>query len=285
MGQDRSGEGDLRRRDLAAFLRARRSALHPAAVGLPPGLRRRTTGLRREEVALLAGVSVSWYTWLEQGRPINASHDVLDALARALRLDAAERDHLFGLAGHASLPLVPPPRHQAPSWATTYLAALDPTPAYLLGPRWEFLAWNRAQEALYPAIGVLDPPQRNLVWVVFAEPSARRLIVDWEEEARRVLSQFRADVTPWRDDPAVIALIDDLHQRSDTFTDWWSRHDVAGFATRTRQYAHPVAGLLTFDYQVTVPAGERDLRLVAQLPVPDDDSTARLAAAQASALT
>ncbi len=268
----------MRRDDLAEFLRGRRAAIEPTTVGLEPGPRRRTAGLRREEVALLAGVSVSWYTWLEQGRPINVSVDVLDALARALRLDAAEREHLFRLAGHVTQSLVPAERTGPPPWAPAFLAALDPAPAYLLGPRWEFLAWNRAQQALYPQITERRDIECNLVWVVFAEPGARRIIVDWHEEARRVLSQFRADVTPWRDDPAVRALVDDLVERSETFADWWPRHDVAGFATRTRRYAHPSAGELTFDYQVMVPAGEVDLRLVVQLPVPGDDSCARLAA-------
>lgn len=268
----------MRRADLAEFLRSRRGALEPAAVGLTPGGRRRTRGLRREEVALLAGVSVSWYTWLEQGRPINVSADVLDALARALRLDGTERDHLFLLAGRRPHPPMPAKRHGLPAWVGPYLDALDPTPAYVLGPRWEFLAWNRAQQALYPAITRLEGLARNLVWVVFAEPHARSLIVDWQDEARRVLSQFRADVTPWRDDPTVIALVEDLRARSELFADWWSRHDVAGFAARTRRYAHPTAGLLTFDYQVLVPAGEPDLRVVTQLGLPGDDSTARLAA-------
>jgi transcriptional regulator with XRE-family HTH domain len=269
----------MRRVDLAEFLRARRAAVEPAEVGLAAGTRRRTAGLRREEVALLAGVSVSWYTWLEQGRPINVSTAVLDALARTLRLDAAEWEHLLRLAGHVPGPLVPAERDGPPAWAPGYLAALDPSPAYLLGPRWEFLAWNVAQAALYPPIDQLPPAQRNLVWVVFAEPAARRLIVDWEQEARRVLAQFRADVTPWRDDPAVLALVEDLHRCSAVFADWWPRHDVSGFASRTRRYQHATAGMLTFDYQVLVPAGEPDLRLVAQLPVAGDDSTERLAAA------
>lgn len=268
----------MRRADLAEFLRARRHGLEPAAVGLVAGGRRRTRGLRREEVARLAGVSVSWYTWLEQGRPINVSVDVLDALARTLRLDDAERDHLYLLAGRPPGPPAPAERTGLPTWVRPYLDALDPTPAYVLGPRWEFLAWNRAQQALYPAIAELEAPQRNLVWVVFADARARSLIVDWEQEARRVLSQFRADVTPWRDDPAVLALVADLQARSATFASWWSQHDVAGFTPRTRRYAHPAAGLLTFDYQVLVPAGEPDLRVVAQLAVPGDDSVARLAA-------
>jgi transcriptional regulator with XRE-family HTH domain len=267
-----------RRLDLAEFLRARRSALDPAAVGLLEGPRRRTKGLRREEVAMLAGVSVSWYTWLEQGRPINASLDVLDALARALRLDPVERDHLIALAGHpARRPTAEPNSSVVPSWAPRLLAALEPAPSYLLGPWWDYLAWNEAHERLLPLIASLEPHERNLVWVVFALPEVRDLIVDWEEEARRVLSQFRADITPIRNEPEVLALVERLRAASTDFAAWWDRHDVAGFQTRIRRFRHARAGLLTFEYQQLVAAGSPDLRIVVHLPVPGDDSQERLA--------
>ena len=274
-------DGLVRRRiDLAEFLRARRGALTPEAVGLPHGARRRTQGLRREEVAQLAGVSVSWYTWLEQGRPINASLDVLDALARALRLDPVERDHLVMLAGHPTRrPSDAVVHHDAvPSWAPRLLDALEPSPSYLLGPWWDYLAWNGAQERLFPLLPELPAPERNFVWVVFAVPSVRELIVDWEDEARRVLSQFRAETTPIRDDPAVVDLVARLQDASVEFRAWWGRHDVAGFHTRIRRFNHDRAGLLTFEYQQLVAADDPDLRIVVHLPVAGDDSSARLAA-------
>ncbi len=265
-----------RRADLAEFLRVRRQALDPVLLGLPTG-RRRTPGLRREELAQIAGVSVSWYTWLEQGRPINASTDVLDALARALRLDPVERDHLLALAGHPLRGPVAPGRDTVPDDLVSVLDRLDPSPAYVLGPRWDLLAWNAAYRRLYPAVEHLAPDDRNLVWVVFARPDARDLIGDWEPEARRILSQFRAESTPYRDDPAVLALVARLQAASDVFAAWWPRHDVAGFESRERRFHHPAAGLLRFRYQQLVPAGEPDLRLVVLLPVPGDDSAERLA--------
>ena len=239
-----------RRLDLAEFLRARRAALTPEAVGLAHGPRRRTQGLRREEVAQLAGVSVSWYTWLEQGRPINASLDVLDALARALRLDPVEHDHLVMLAGHPARRSGDVAVHHddtVPAWAPRLLAALEPSPSYLLGPWWDYLAWNEAQERLFPLLPTLSASERNFVWVVFAIPSVRDLIVDWEHEARRVLSQFRAETTPIRDEPEVVELVDRLKDASTEFRAWWGRHDVAGFQTRTRRFQHDRAGLLTFE--------------------------------------
>lgn len=271
-----------RRSDLADFLRQRRAALAPSDVGLVGGARRRITGLRREEVAHLAGVSVSWYTWLEQGRPINASLDVLHALARALRLDPIEVDHLVALSGHPVRRRVAPGHDTAPEGVVELLNALDPCPAYVLGPRWDVLAWNKAQELLYPAFARLRPPDRNLVWVVFVEPDARQLIGDWEAEARRVLSQFRADITPIRDDPAVLNLIDRLTAASAEFAAWWPRHDVGGFSERVRTFHHPIAGALRFRTEQLIPAGEPDLRIVVHLGLQGDDSVPRLHPSQPS---
>ena len=268
-----------RRADLADFLRARRAALSPGDVGIPAGGRRRTQGLRREEVALLAGLSVSWYTWLEQGRPINASLDVLDALARALRLDAVEREHLVALAGYPARLPIAPGRDAVSGAIERLLDALEPAPAYVLGPRWDFLAWNRSFATLFPAVAGLPADERNLVWVMFANASARELVGDWEQEARRVLSQFRAEIVPLRDDVAVVSLVERLHAASVEFAQWWPRHDVGGFETHRRSFHHPIAGKLEFETQQLVPAGEPDLRVVVHLPIPGDNSAQRLAAA------
>ena len=267
-----------RRADLAEFLRVRRAAVQPGDVGLAPGAgRRRTSGLRREELALLAGVSVSWYTWLEQGRPINVSIDVLDALARTLRLDPVERDHLVALAGHSFRPTTERSSFTAADPLRRLLDALEPCPAYVLSPRWDFVAWNDAQSRLYPDIDSLPAEECNLVWVVFVRPAVRLLIADWETEARRVLSQFRADTTPIRDDPDVVSLIGRLRDASTEFATWWPRHDVAGFEARTRTFDHRPAGRLSFEHQQFVPAGDPTLRIIVHLPLPGDDSTERLA--------
>jgi transcriptional regulator with XRE-family HTH domain len=268
-----------RRADLSEFLRARRNALRPQDVGLEPGARRRTVGLRREEVALLAGVSVSWYTWLEQGRPINASLDVLDSLARVLRLDPVEREHLLMLAGLPARRPLTPGRDAVPESIVRLLDVLEPSPAYVLGPRWDFLAWNRPLERLYPAVATVPVEERNLVWAIFMEPSLRELIVGWEGEARRVLSQFRAESVAIADDPAVESLVERLTEESAEFAEWWPRHDVAGFETHRRTFAHPTAGTLVFEQQQLVPAGEPDLRIVVHLPIDGDDSAARISAA------
>jgi len=264
--------------DLGGFLRARRAALRPPDVGLPAGARRRTPGLRREEVALLAGVSVSWYTWLEQGRAVNASAEVLDALARVLRLDPVEHAHLHALAGRGHRP-APVPSQEVPPALRDMLAALEPHPAYVLGPAWHYLAWNAAHARLFPQLEGLPAHERNLVWLVFTHAAARTLIADWEDEARRVLSQFRADTAPHRGARAVTDLVARLREASPEFRAWWPRHDVAGFATRTRRFRHPVAGPLEFAHLQLTPDGAPGLRVVVHAPVPGDDSAARLAAA------
>lgn len=268
---------DQRREHLAQFLRARRDALTPAEVGLPEGRSRRTKGLRREEVALLAGVSVTWYTWLEQGRPINASVDVLDALARTLRLSEAEHHHLLTLATRPTGGELPEPE-DAPDALVRLIESMDPAPAYVLGPRWEFLAWNTAQSRLYPAIDQLEGDDRNLLWVIFAEPSARSLVADWPQQARQILAEFRAGTAELRTDAKVRSLVERLLVASAEFADWWPQLDVSQFQTRIRRYRHPWAGELAFEYQQLTPSEWPSLRVVCQLPVPGDDSAARLAA-------
>jgi transcriptional regulator with XRE-family HTH domain len=263
------------RAELAEFLRARRDAVRPEQVGLPRGRGRRTPGLRREEVALLAGVSVTWYTWLEQGRRINASHDVLRAIGRALRLDDAGQAHLLSLAQPSTSPVSAPA--EAPSALVRLIDSMDPAPAYVLGPRWEFLAWNAAEARLYPRIGELQGMERNLIWVLFADPYTRELIVDWDIHARQALAEFRAATSTVRGDADLAELVDTLSTTSAEFASWWAEHDVAQFETRLRRFRHPAAGELTFEYQQLAPVEWPGLRVVCQLPLPGDDSAERLA--------
>jgi hypothetical protein len=223
----------------------------------------------------------SWYTWLEQGRRINASRDVLIAIGRALGLDEAGRQHLLALSAPPTTASAGAPGDadagaQAPSAVGRLVESLMPAPAYALGPHWEFIAWNAAQQRLYPRIGSLDPPRRNLLWVLFADHATRDLIVDWDIHARQALAEFRSATTAVRNDAAMIELTDILLAESAEFAAWWPEHDVSGFETRLRRFRHPVAGELTFEYQLLVPAEWPALRIVAQLPIPGDDSATRL---------
>ena len=220
---------------------------------------------------MLAGVSVTWYTWLEQGRRINASADVLRAIGRALRLDDAGIEHLTALGQPAAAPTAAAARFDpddVPSALRRLIDAFEPAPAYVLGPRWEFAGWNSAQARLYPDIEALPSDDRNLLWVLFADPSTRRLIVDWDIHARQALAEFRASTTQLRDDAIVVVLIERLANASAEFAQWWSEHDVARFETRIRRFDHPTAGRLTFEYQLLSPVEWPSLTVAVQLPVP-----------------
>jgi hypothetical protein len=159
-----------------------------------------------------------------------------------------------------------------PGTVARLLVLLEPAPAYVLGPRWDLLAWNGPFTRLYPGVDHLSAEDRNLVWVLFTDPDVRALVGDWDDEARRVLSQFRASTAAWRGDPAVRRLVDRLLAASPEFAAWWPRHDVAGFESHRRVFHHPTAGTLAFDQQQLVPSGEPDLRVVVHLPLPGDDA-------------
>ena len=164
-----------------------------------------------------------------------------------------------------------------PSALRRLIETFEPAPAYVLGPHWEFAAWNAAEARLYPPLDRLDGVERNLIWVLFAHPAVRQLIVDWDIHARQALAEFRAATIAVRRDPEMVDLVDRLSAVSDEFRTWWPEHDVARFETRLRRFNHPRAGLLTFEYQQLTPSEWPSLRVVVQLPLPGDDSAQRLA--------
>jgi transcriptional regulator with XRE-family HTH domain len=221
-----------RRDELRAFLRSRRARLSPADVGLVDnGGRRRTPGLRREELAALAGVGVSWYTWLEQGRDINPSPDVLDALARALRLDPAERRTLFALA-RTELPLtddVAGTDHERQDSEINQLIALvdsvDPNPAYLLGPMTRILAWNRAASVVLGSPEHLPSDRRYLLWWLMVEPG-EELTPQREATARNTLGRFRSEYARHAGEPEYEAFLAQMREHSPRFCEWWDEHEV-----------------------------------------------------------
>lgn len=214
------------RRQLGAFLRSRRERLAPDEVGLPQTARRRTPGLRREELALLAGISATWYTYLEQGREIRASEQVLNALAEALRLDRHERAHLLQLAGHTAADAPEEREPLAPEAAAVPLL-LQPNPAYIIDGNYDVLSHNRAADTLFPKL-IDDEAERpaNFVRWVFLEPAARDVVVDWEREARGLLARLRAQAGRHPADPRYTRLIDELNETSPEARAWWRQYDV-----------------------------------------------------------
>ncbi len=249
------------RRELAEFLSSRRRQLAPGAVGLPAGANRRTPGLRREEVALLAGVSHTWYTWLEQGREIRPSVQVMDALARTLQLTAAEREYVLRLSGNEPVPAVEA-LETMPAHLQRLMDALGPSPAYAITSTWSIVGWNQAYERLYPGVADLPAADRNLLWVVFTDPAVRRLLGDWTTDSRRFLTQFRAEVGPRLADPQVVDLVTRLQAASPAFREGWASHDVDRFTSTERRFEHPAVGSLVLEHHQLTPADAPGLQLV-----------------------
>jgi transcriptional regulator with XRE-family HTH domain len=271
-----------RRTELAAFLRSRRERIAPEDVGLPVGTRRRTAGLRREELAQLAGVGVTWYTWLEQGRTINASVQVLDAIARTLRLDATERGHLFrladvpGAAGPADCVECPlPPEVQR---------ILDsiPYPATVLTERFDLLAWNPLYAALFPRLTQLPPDERNTLLSCLTSPSCCSPVPEQDMYSGTLVAQLRVAYGRHLGDPAWTHFIRRLEAMSPRFAAIWAAHDVAQPASHTKRFRHPALGLITTkstSFAVTAVPGARMV-----VYTPDDPrsekAVARLAAGE-----
>jgi transcriptional regulator with XRE-family HTH domain len=264
---------ELRRRELGAFLRSRRERVRPEQVGLPPMRRRRTPGLRREEVAQLAGVGVTWYTWLEQGRDINPSAQVLDAIARTLQFDAHEHSHLFTLAGvAATTESVEQCLHTYPT-AQPLLDQLEPFPAMVVNARLDLLAYNRVYASFFADLDAIPTEDRNILWLVFTHPGWRDTIVDWDEITGRMVAEYRSMMAEHLDDPAWKTLLARLHGASPEFTAVWERHDVHGIESRTKRAMHPTAGLLLLDYTNLWLNQGLGVRIIAFSPA--DDRTRR----------
>lgn len=239
-------ESRIARRELGDFLASRRRLIDPLLTGLATTGTRRVPGPRREEVSVLSGVSVTWYTWLEQGRDVNPSRQVLDALADTFRLTEAESRYLLGLGGHPDDRRDAPP--VLPEPAQRFLDALGTSPAYALTDRWDIVGWNRAYALLYPAVATVDVGERNLLWLVFTDPSVRALLADWATDSRRFLAQFRAETGARVGDPRHVDLVERLRAASEPFRTSWDSHDVEGFVSRERHFEHPVVGPLTFEH-------------------------------------
>ncbi len=269
--------GERRREELADFLRTKRSSLQPDEVGLPDGGRRRTPGLRREEVALLAGVGTTWYTWLEQGRDVRASLEVLEAVARALRLTPAERTHLILLGRGEQAPPCKAPAEGVSPTVRRLVENIGPGPAYLLGRRWDYLAWNQAFELVFGWEPGSDPLSRNHVWLWFMDPARRKLCSgDWATSARLMVAKFRADSARNIGDPAFEELIAALSSSSPEFRKLWKRHEVAGSGAGRKELEHPTVGLLAFDHAVFQHGDTGEQRLILYSPACEHDTRAKL---------
>lgn len=248
---------------LGEYLRARREQLRPADFGLPTGQRRRTPGLRREEAAQLCGISPTWLAWIEQGRTTAVSVPTLAAIARGLQLSRAERQYLFQLAARSD-PAPPHATQAAPRQLQPLVDALR-VPAYVLDRHWDAVAWNRPAAELFSPW--LRGSEHNLLRFVFFDPAARQFIVDWDERARRLVAEYRADTAAWQDDPVREALVQEL-LASPEFAAAWKSQAVLARDGGGRRFAHPRRGHCEYDQHTLRVAQQPDLKLTVLVPVP-----------------
>ena len=258
---------DDQRRQLGAFLRARREALDPARAGMGSHGRRRTPGLRREEVAVLAGISTTWYTWLEQGREIALSAAALARLADALRLTAAERSYLFELTRRRDPARrgAEAPGEGAPPELAAVLQATAAA-AYLLDPLWCARAWNDAAARLFAPW--FDSGEPCLLRFVLLDPAARDFIWDWENRARRLIAEFRADTGRDPENTAMRALVAALTRESSEFARFWREQAVLAREGGTRKFVHPLDGVVEYEQVTLVPAAHGGWKVVVLLGRP-----------------
>lgn len=233
---------------------------------MPTTARRRTPGLRREEVAQLAGIGVTWYTWLEQGRDIQVSVHFLERIAHALRLDSTERAHLFMLVHNRPPPLAAPAAAQVTPAHRRMLESLA-GPAYLATPRWDVVAWNTALSAVFGDLGAIPVERRNMLWLVFASAEHRATIPDWENDARAMVARFRVEFGRRRDDRSFLALINDLKIASHEFHRWWAEQDVTRRPDATKRFHSGKFGTMEFEQTNFVADDTADLRLTVYTPL------------------
>lgn len=270
MAATRMSEPATQEHLLGTYLKDRRTRLDPAALGLPPG-RRRTPGLRREEVAQRANISPTWYTWLEQGRGGAPSADVLDRISRALLLSEIEREHVYllGLGRPPEVRYRPGLRDHGGGVTPRLqrvLDALGPCPALIKTATWDIVAWNKAATVMLADYGALPPEQRNVLRVIFLDPRVRAAQYDWESVARFVLGVFRVDATRAGASAEIEPLVEELCRLSPDFRRMWRDNDVRSHGEGIKHIRHPVLGPISFDYSAFAVDGRPDLGMVVYNP-------------------
>lgn len=270
-----------RRRELSEFLQNRRARLKPEEFGITSLKKRRVPGLKREEVAQLAGVSVSWYTWLEQGRPIVVSDQVVESIARALCLDNTEKTHLYLLAkeyipgkksGSLSAAALPPELQPL-------LDSFGIIPAYILDCYWNIIGWNESTAYVYAEYGKLSVAANhetssrhgiNLLWTLFTSAAQKEMLQDWDNEAKRCLAAFRAGIQPYSNEPVLREMIEKLKSLSSEFAAWWKEYDVMIPRTKSKILNHPLVGKLAFQTTTMTFPDFPQLKMMVYSPLDDE---------------
>ncbi|GAA3404859.1 helix-turn-helix transcriptional regulator [Paenibacillus hodogayensis] len=253
--------------ELGDFLKTRRARISPSRVGLPEGGRRRIPGLRREEVASLAGIGVTWYTWLEQGRPIQVSAQLLESLARVLMLDKEETVHLYTLARQAPPVYYPAYNQTIHPMHQHVLDSLTLSPSLILDTRWNVIAWNRAASLVFLDYSLVPIGKRNLIRLMFTDSPYRQLFDDWELYAQGVLARFRAAYGKYVADPWLVDFVEELRSLSKEFDRWWPMHNVEKEQEKYKIVRHPALGQLDFEHTSYLVSDDTSLRLYVNTPM------------------
>jgi transcriptional regulator with XRE-family HTH domain len=262
--------------ELADFLKTRRAKILPSQAGLPSATRRRTPGLRREEVAQLAGIGITWYTWLEQGRPIRVSNQVIESLSRVLMLDKQERIHLYLLANQ---PL--------PAEIPGYQGAISPVlqhvldnmalcPSLVSDQRWNVIGWNKAACVILGDFSKMSARDRNIVWAMFTDNKFKRLYPDWEQHAKGLLGRFRSTCGQYIEDAWLAQFVEDLKQESSEFCLWWQLHEIKSNNEVYKRLNHPHAGLLEFEVSNFDISDNSGLKMIVHTPMPGTDTDKKM---------
>lgn len=262
--------------ELADFLKTRRAKILPSQVGLPSAARRRTPGLRREEVAQLAGIGITWYTWLEQGRPIRVSNQVVESLARVLMLDKQERIHLYLLANQPLPAEIPANRGTISPVLQHVMDSMTFCPSLVSDQRWNVIGWNDAANAILGDFSKMNARERNIVWAMFTDRKFKQLYVDWEHHAKGLLGRFRSTCGPYIEDTWLARFIEDLKKESKEFDQWWPLHEIKSNNEVYKRLNHPTAGILEFEVSNFDVSDHSGLKMIVHIPLPGTDTNEKM---------
>lgn len=262
--------------ELADFLKTRRAKILPSQVGLSTATRRRTPGLRREEVAQLAGIGVTWYTWLEQGRPIQVSNQVIESLSRVLLLDKQERIHLFLLANQPIPAEIPGYQGTISPILQHVLDSLVLCPSLVTDQRWNVIGWNKAACAILGDFSKMSVRERNIVWAMFTDNKFKQLYVNWDHHAKGLLGRFRSTCGQYIEDSWLTQFIDDLKKESKEFNLWWPLHEIKSNNEVYKQLNHPVVGILEFEVSNFDISDNSGLKMIVHIPLPKTETDEKM---------
>lgn len=265
-----------KRIELANFLKMKRSKILPSQVGLPDGMRRRTLGLRREEVSYLAEIGLTWYTWLEQGRPIKVSPKILNKLSDIFLLSKEERRYLFALA-HQNIPTeLLTSKTNIDDSIQNLIDSLKLSPAYIIDQKWNILAWNNAASVLFGNFYEKETEERNVVWLMFMDDFYKKLCINWNEHAQDLVARFRSVYSRYINDEWFSDFIKKMIDGSSEFNYWWSQYDIQSIDTIDKRFLHPLAGNLEFECVSLDVSNNTNLKVFIHTPCAESDTREKM---------